>query len=55
MYSRCIDYVGSWPPIVFPEIRLCGKWLQDAGFEHGQLIRVEAERNKVTIIIERVE
>lgn len=38
--------------VVFPEIRLCGKWLQDIGFEHGQTIKVKQEKNKITITID---
>ncbi|MGS2763704.1 SymE family type I addiction module toxin [Sinomicrobium sp. M5D2P9] len=38
--------------IIIPEIRLCGKWLQDIGFEHGQTIKVKQEKNKITITVD---
>jgi len=36
----------------FPEIRLCGKWLQEMGFQHGQTIKVKQEMNRITITVE---
>ncbi|KAA5532403.1 type I toxin-antitoxin system SymE family toxin [Taibaiella lutea] len=35
--------------VLYPEIRLIGKWLQDCGFRPGQHIEVITERNKLTI------
>lgn len=35
--------------VVFPEIRLCGKWLQDMGFCCGQSVTVRHEKNKIII------
>lgn len=35
---------------VFPEIRLCGKWLQETGFHDGQMIIVRHEKNKIVIV-----
>jgi toxic protein SymE len=35
--------------VMFPEIRLCGKWLKDIGFTHGQAITITTERNKIII------
>ena len=35
--------------VLYPEIRLIGKWLQDCGFQPGQHIEVTMERNKLTI------
>lgn len=35
--------------VVFPEIRLCGKWLKDIGFECGQSVTVSHEKNKIII------
>jgi toxic protein SymE len=37
---------------IFPEIRLCGKWLQDTGFHDGQKIIVQHEKNKIIIILD---
>lgn len=39
-------------PVIFPEIRLCGKWLQDMGFECGQTVTVQREKNKITITVD---
>jgi toxic protein SymE len=36
---------------IFPAIRLSGKWLEQAGFEGGQLIEVACEKNKLIITI----
>lgn len=52
VYYKHFSRVNSWPPVIFPEIRLCGKWLQDIGFEHGQTINVRQERNKITITVD---
>ncbi|WP_264535210.1 SymE family type I addiction module toxin [Flavobacterium sp. N1736] len=35
--------------VVFPEIRLCGKWLQNIGFVHGKFVTVQHEKNKIII------
>ncbi len=35
--------------VVFPEIKLSGKWLQDLGFTCGQEVTVMQETNKITI------
>lgn len=40
VYGKYADCVNSWRPNILPEIRLCGKWLKDIGFEHGQTIKV---------------
>lgn len=45
-FSRvCMRYV------VFPEIRLCGKWLHDIGFAHGKFVTVQHEDNKIIITV----
>ncbi len=52
VYYKYFHRVNSWQRLVmYPEIRLCGKWLQDIGFEHGQTINVRQERNKITITV----
>ncbi|MEN2398974.1 SymE family type I addiction module toxin [Flavobacterium sp. MC2016-06] len=35
--------------VVFPEIRLCGKWLQDIGFNQGNFVTIEHQENKIII------
>jgi toxic protein SymE len=35
--------------VLYPEIRLIGKWLQDCGFRPGQHIEVITELNRLTI------
>lgn len=37
--------------VLFPEIRLTGKWLRDCGFKSGQEIEVSTEANKLVITI----
>jgi len=37
--------------VVFPEIRLSGKWLQELGFNHGKFVTVNHEQNKIIITI----
>lgn len=37
--------------VIFPEIRLCGKWLRDLGFDFGQAVIVKQEKNKIIITI----
>lgn len=37
---------------LFPEIRLCGKWLQETGFKTGQVVIVRCEKNKIVITLE---
>ena len=34
---------------VTASLRLAGKWLQEAGFEAGQVVIVQAEQRKLTI------
>lgn len=34
-----------------PEIRLCGKWLQEAGFECGDEVTVKCLGNKIEITL----
>lgn len=35
--------------IIFPEIRLCGKWLQKIGFHYGNFVTIEHQQNKIII------
>jgi toxic protein SymE len=43
----------SWVPVVFPEIRLCGKWLQDMGFSCGDMVTVQLKENQLIITPEK--
>ena len=38
--------------VVFPEIRLSGKWLKEMGFECGQIVTVIQERNRIILSVE---
>lgn len=40
---------SSWQAKFVPEIRLCGKWLEDMGFEYGQQITVRLEDHRLVI------
>ena len=35
--------------VVFPEIRLCGKWLTRVGFTAGEVVTIHYEKNKIII------
>lgn len=37
------------PAAIFPDIRLCGKWLLETGFNVGQYIQISCEENKIVI------
>ena len=39
----------SFRDVVFPEIRLCGKWLLDMGFKCGEMVLIKHKRNKIII------
>lgn len=39
----------AWKDVIFPEIRLAGKWLQDAGFSCGQFVTITQQGNSITI------
>jgi HSP20-like domain of unknown function (DUF1813). len=39
----------SYRGVIFPEIRLCGKWLQESGFASGQEVIVLHTQNKIII------
>lgn len=40
---------------IMPEIRLCGKWLHEAGFECGDEVTVKCFGNKLEITLNPVE
>ncbi len=52
VYPKYFERVNSRCPAIFPEIRLCGKWLKSIGFKHGQTIKVSQQQNKITITVE---
>lgn len=35
--------------VIVPEIRLCGQWLKQAGFNSGKTVSVQIENNKLVI------
>ncbi|KQB39957.1 SymE family type I addiction module toxin [Flavobacterium aquidurense] len=39
--------------VVFPEIRLCGKWLKDIGFECGGFVTIRHEKNIIIITVNK--
>ena len=42
------------PAVFLPEIRLCGKWLQDLGFACGEEVTVKYFKNKLEITLNPV-
>ena len=48
VYSKHHRRVNS-PDIIFPEIRLSGKYLIEYGFQQGSAIMIVCEENKITI------
>lgn len=51
VYEKCISRAYH-RYVVFPEIRLCGKWLQEIGFDCGQSVTVRHEKNKIIITVD---
>ena len=39
--------------VSFPDIRLCGKWLEEAGFRSGHVIDICCERGRLVITLAR--
>jgi len=39
----------SNPTRMYPQIRLQGQWVREAGFEKGEYITVQVEKDKITI------
>lgn len=52
VYSKYFNRSTKSENVVFPEIRLCGKWLQETGFHDGQTIIVRHEKNKIIITLD---
>jgi toxic protein SymE len=43
--------LGNSKTVMVPEIRLCGKWLRELGFQSGHIINIETEEKKITITV----
>ncbi len=39
--------------VIFPEIKLSGKWLKDLGFNCGRFVTVSHRKNKITITLQK--
>lgn len=48
VYSKYLAraYSGA---VIMPQIRLCGKWLRDMGFDCGDTVTVTHEQNRIII------
>ncbi|MFZ5551574.1 MAG: SymE family type I addiction module toxin [Bacteroidota bacterium] len=44
-------YSRTYKTVVYPEIRLSGKWLQEAGFTSGNSVQVDCRKNKIIITV----
>lgn len=44
-----------WDNITVPEIRLQGKWLEEAGFKQGEYVKIQVEHNKLTITVDHAQ
>lgn len=59
--ERRLKVYGKYLPrawygyVLTPEIRLCGKWLEAAGFECGDEVTVKCLGNKIEITLNPVE
>ena len=58
--ARKLKVYGKYVPrawykyALMPEIRLCGKWLQEAGFECGDEVTVKCLGNKLEITLNQI-
>lgn len=43
--------INNARPKLFPVLRLCGKWLQDSGFNIGHVVDIVCEQGRITITI----
>lgn len=41
-----------WDNTTVPEIRLEGRWLEEAGFKKGERVKIQVKKNKLTITID---
>jgi len=40
---------NRWSTSIVPELRLCGKWLKEIGFNENQRVEVHTEQNLIII------
>jgi len=54
---RKLKIVSKYQPrdyhqcVFVPEIRLCGKWLKESGFEEGMYVNIEVQNNRLIITL----
>ena len=48
-YPRSRASKSTAPKVPMPSLRLCGRWLNDAGFTIGRDVRVEVSEGRLTI------
>jgi hypothetical protein len=53
IFLRSSMFGFSQRPVHNPEIRLCGKWLEESGFAVGSNIQVLHEHGRIVITIEK--
>jgi toxic protein SymE len=41
-----------WDNTTVPEIRLEGRWLEVVGFKEGEHVKIQVEKNKLTITLD---
>jgi toxic protein SymE len=41
-----------WDNTTVPEIRLEGRWLEEVGFKEGKRVKIQVEKNKLTITVD---
>jgi toxic protein SymE len=41
-----------WDHTTVPEIRLAGRWLEALGFKVGKCVKIQIEKNKLTITVD---
>lgn len=46
---RKYSYRSSKGFVLFPEIRLSGKWLKEMGFDCGKSVTVQHEKNRIIL------
>ncbi|MEO9802658.1 MAG: SymE family type I addiction module toxin [Reichenbachiella sp.] len=55
--ARQLKVVSKYQPrdyhqyAIVPEIRLCGKWLKESGFEEGMYVNIEVQNNRLIITL----
>ena len=50
IYRKCF-LRPSYKMIMLPEIRLSDKWLHDIGFNYGQIVTVQHQKNTIIITL----